>query len=534
MSSSLPSTSPQSSSEITRLGGAELARRIAAGDWSSVEVTRAFIQRIELVNRDLNAVVIPLFDSAIKAAEQADLAMARGDALGPLHGVPVTIKECFHVAGTSSCIGLEALRSEIMPDDGVLVRRLRNAGAVILGKTNIPQMMIWHECDNPVYGRTNNPWDLTRTPGGSTGGEAAIIAAGGSPLGLGNDLGGSIRVPCHFCGIHGIKPTSHRLPRTGSRGTLRGMEAVVSQAGPLARRVEDLELGLRVLVGGSEETATPDVAPPTWTDPRSVHIRGMKIALWTNDDFFPASAALARAVREAGTALAQRGAIVEEFAPPDVPEIMETYFSLLGADGGADARRLTAGSKLDWRVARMLRLAGLPLALRLPIVAGLRGFGQHWMSRLVGSTRPRSANSYWQLVSRKNQLVRDFMHQLQARGYSAFLTPPHALPAMQHIKGFDLLPAASYAYLPNLLGVPAGVVSLTRVRPGEETGRIVSRDQTLRQAAAVDRGSAGLPVGVQVAAPHWREDIVLAIMRALEDHFASQSEYPCHDHASNT
>ncbi len=196
----------------TDWSAAQIARRVARREVSALEVVQAHIARIEAVNGRLNAVVVPRFDEARTEAAAADDRLARGEPIGPLHGVPITVKECFHLAGTPASIGLARRQHELSADDGLLVARLRKAGAIVLGKTNLPQLMIWHESDNPVYGRTNNPWDLGRTPGGSTGGEAAIIAARGSPLGLGNDLGGSIRVPCHFCGIHGFKPTSLRGP----------------------------------------------------------------------------------------------------------------------------------------------------------------------------------------------------------------------------------------------------------------------------------------------------------------------------------
>src|SRR5262245_27966182 len=203
----------------------------------------------------------------------ADERQARGEPLGPLHGVPVTVKECFHLAGTKATIGITSpAYQEPAIADGVMVSRLRRAGAIVLGKTNLPQLMIWHECDNPVYGRTNNPWDLGRTPGGSTGGEAAIIAAQGSPLGLGNDLGGSIRVPCHFCGIHGLKPTSFRLTRRGSESTLKGFGAIVTQPGPMARSVDDLWLMLQILADNSDGEDAADVAPTQLADPAKVDV----------------------------------------------------------------------------------------------------------------------------------------------------------------------------------------------------------------------------------------------------------------------
>jgi fatty acid amide hydrolase len=383
-----------------------------------------------------------------------------------------------------------------------------------------------------VYGRTNNPWDLTRTPGGSTGGEAAIIAARGSPLGLGNDLGGSIRVPCHFCGIHGLKPTALRLPRMGSVSTVRGLESIISQPGPMARHVEDLGLGLRALADASDGFVGGDVAPGALPDPTAIDVSKLRIALLESDGVFTVSTAIQRAVREAAEALASRGATIVPFVVDGERmfpshEVLEIYCGLVGADGGADARRLANGSTLDWRVARLSWIAGLRPQTRIAVVNGLRLAGQRWMARVVSMVRPMSADAYRQLTYRKQQFVRQAIDGLQRQRIDAVLCPPHALPATHHVKGFDLLAAASHAMLFNLLGWPAGVVSATRVRAGEEIGRKASRDLVERQAAVVDRGSVGLPVGVQVAALPWREDMVLAVMGALEEHFRGKpAEYP--------
>jgi fatty acid amide hydrolase len=510
----------------TALGAAELARAIAEGRWTAAEVVEAHIERIQQVNGRLNALVVPLFDEARRAALQADEAQRRGRRLGPLHGVPVTIKESFHVAGTPSTIGLASRRNEILPDDGVLVRQLRRAGAVILGKTNVPQLLLWHEASNPVYGRTNNPWNLERTSGGSTGGEAALIAAGASPLGLGSDLGGSIRLPAHFCGIHGLKPSSRRLAKSGQAKNFLGLEAIQCQAGPLARRVEDLELMLRVLCdappGSLDSEATPGLPLPS----ADVALAGLRIGMWTDDGYFPASPAIRRAVEEAAGILRGRGAVVQRFRPPDVGEAIDLYFSLVSCDRGRNLKRLLAGSEIDPNVRRLLTLARVPNSLRGLVTWGLRVFGQPWAARLIASARYGSADDFWRLSHARQLYEQRFLAALAADGFDAVICPPHTLPAMPHGDAVDLMCAAGPAFLMNLIGVPAGVVAATRVQPGEESDRPVSGDLVVKKALRAERGSAGLPVGVQVASRHWREDVVLAIMQALEEDFSKRPEYP--------
>jgi fatty acid amide hydrolase len=511
----------------------EIARQVARREISAAEVTRAFVERIKAVNPQLNAIVVPRFDAALSEAAAADERQARGEQLGALHGVPITLKECFHLAGTPSTIGLtNAEYHQPVEEDGLLVRRLRRAGAIVLGKTNVPQLMIWHESDNPVYGRTNNPWNFSRTCGGSSGGEASIIAARGSPLGLGNDLGGSIRIPCHFCGIHGIRPTSFRLPRVGAMRTLRGFEAFVTQSGPMARHVEDLWLALQVLADNSDGYVAGDVTPGQLRDPATVAIDKLRIAAWTHDGVFPPSLAVQRAVREAVAALRDRGAEVIELDAADVQKILHSgeafdlYCGLVGADGGADARRLLRGSKLDPRVRRLIWIAGQTRPMRALVVAGLQRSGQGWMARLVQHARPRSTDSYWQLIERKNQLVGRALTALRQQRIDAIICPPHALPATPHVKAFDLLAAASYSLLINLLGLPTGTVSTTRVAAGEDHGRPNARDHVLRNAQRTDHGSVGLPVGVQVSAMPWQEQVVLAVMEAVASAASKSPSYP--------
>lgn len=517
----LPATN---NAPILSLGASQLAKCIAAGEFSAREVVDAHIARIEAVNPQLNAVCVPIFDEARAAALRADEAQARGDSLGPLHGVPVTIKECFHVAGTASTMGLSALREVIEKHDNPLVAQLRAAGAIVLGKTNVPQLMVLHETDNPIYGRTNNPWNVDRTPGGSSGGEAAIIAAHGSPLGLGSDLGGSIRIPAHFCGICGFKPTSYRLSKLGGVVNLRGMESLQFQPGPLARSVDDLELALRVLVDTPHSLNDYELPPVAWRSPDAVDVRGLRIAVWVGDDFVAPSKAVVRVLHEAAAALEAAGAIVEPITFPDTPEALRLYIAIVGADGGRDFRRLVAGSRLDPRITRMIRLAGMRRSWRPVAAQWLKFRGQRKLADLFLHAGPRTADEYWQLTQRAATFTRDFLTTFAEQCFDALISPPHTLAAVLHGDAdADLLPAAGHAFLMNLLGVPCGVVPAGRVQATDIAVERPVNDALTGRCRRNERGSVGLPVGVQVAAPHWRDDVALAVMRSLESHFTTRA-----------
>jgi len=515
--------------ELFPLGAAGLARTIAAGHVSAREAVLALVGRIEATSPRQNAVVFPRFEEARAEAEAADERQARRRPLPPLHGVPITLKESLFLEGTPSTGGLPSRRGHRAMADGPLVARLRRAGAIVLGKTNVPQLLFDIESENPVYGRTLNPWDPDRSPGGSSGGEAANLAVGGAALGIGTDLGGSIRLPAHACGIHGLMPTSRRLTLDGTFDALLapGQEVLVPQPGPLGRRVEDLALALSVLVSGEDDTLDADVAMASLPRPADESVlAGLRVGFCLDDGWFPPSPACQRAVREAAAALEERGARVEAFVPPDAPLAMALFFGLMSAAGSGWARRLLAGDPVDPRLREMLLASALPHPVNRALARVLDVAGQPRRGRVVRALGRRSTAEYWRLVAERKRYRDRFLAPDGPGRFDVWLAPPAPTPALRHGASRFLLGAASYTMLYKVLGVPAGVVAATRVRSGEDGGRAKSRDPVERTAREVDTGSVGLPVGVHVAAPPWREDLVLTVMAALETHFRAQPEYP--------
>jgi fatty acid amide hydrolase len=489
----------------------------------------AHIRRIEEVNSRINAVVIPLFEQAREEARAADAAQRRGDPLGPLHGVPITIKEQFLVKDTATTFGLPHQKDHRATKDGPLVKRLRDAGAIILGKTNTSQLLLYIESDNELYGRTNNPWNPKRSPGGSSGGEAAIIAARGSPLGFGADMGGSIREPAHFCGIQGLKPTAGRLTNFDSRPGFSSWglsESICPQTGPMARSVADLALAMEVLAAPGLECIDPSVPPVPWPDYRDVSLNGLRIAVYTDDGYFKASPAIRRAATEAAEVLRVSGAQVVQWTPPDVSVAVRLFFSIFSADNFNGLRRALGPDKPAPQNKPPLQIGRIPRPMRQFLAGMLRFSGQARLSRLIAQMGGRPADDYWKLLEERNIYRLRFIGAMEAGGFDAIICPPTSLPAIMHGSSADLQGFDSYARLFNVLGMPAGVVAVSRVRTGEESDRPLGKDPIEQAAAEVEKESAGLPVGVQVAARHWREDIVLAVMSALENHFSGQADYP--------
>jgi fatty acid amide hydrolase len=393
----------------------------------------------------------------------------------------------------------------------------------------VGQALFSYEADNPLFGRSSNPWSLDRSPGGSSGGEAAIVAAGGSALGFGADLGGSVRVPAHFCGIHSLKPTAMRLTNLDTPdGIFCDQETVPPQPGPMARHVRDLQLAMSVLAAPGMDRLDPSVPAVPWTESHGVE--GLRVGWYEDDGAFRPSPGLRRAVREAVAALAARGATIEQWAPPDVTEAQRLFMVLAVPDRFASIRRALRGNPVDRRLAALLRSTSFPSA-GAPLVAALMARGGQarmaWMVGKVGAARTTAA-AYAAAVGERARYRQRFLAAMDERNLDILICPPYGLPALRHgaDEALSTFVGASYSQLYNVLGMPAGVVSLTRVLPEEETDRPQSRDRTEQVAGAVERGSAGLPVGVQVVGRHWREDLVLAAMEVLEDEFRRRVDYP--------
>jgi amidase len=304
-----------------------MARAIRLKKVSSLEVVRAHLEHIHTVNPRLNAVVFATAESALKQARSADRRNKRKNKLGPLHGVPFTAKDIFDTAGLPTTAGLRMLRSNIPDHDATVIARMRGAGAILIGKTNCPPGGTGGDSWNPLHGGTRNPYDIGRSPGASSSGEAAIIAAGGSPLGIGSDSGGSIRLPAHYCGVAALKPTSGLVPSTGGYGLVGGLTDPRSQVGPMARFVSDLMLALPVLAG--PDGIDSGVVPVPLAK-RTPPLEGMKVAWYAHDGIAKPVGAVAATVRAASRALADAGCAVTEERPPGLQEAHQVTLGYWG------------------------------------------------------------------------------------------------------------------------------------------------------------------------------------------------------------
>ncbi|MBI4164879.1 MAG: amidase [Acidobacteria bacterium] len=440
-----------------------LARALQEKWVSSEELVRAMIDRIEAVNPRLNAVVLLASEQALKAAREADRRRGQGELCGPLLGIPFTLKDAIETEGVICTGGTEGRKSYVPSADATVVRRLRAAGAVLLGKTNCPEFGWAWESDNLIYGRTNNPFDLKLSPGGSSGGESAMIAAGGSAFGLGSDAGGSVRFPAHCTGIAAIKPTSGRVPRTGHFPGPGGTLDSLWQIGPLARSVDDLALILPVITG--PDFHDPSVVNAPIGEGRTQDIESLRIAFHTHNGIVPPADEVADVVKKAAAAIASAGARVEELRPPGIEETYDIYLRLFSADGGLGIEQLIR----DAGTTQIHPLLEQVLAIQRANACTMADF-----VTLVGR---------WDSF-RSRMLA--FMED-----WDAILCPVAPFAGMRHGATYDILDSFSYTMSYNLTGWPAAVV-----RAGWMTG--------------------GLPVGVQIVARPWREDVAIAVAKVIE------------------
>ena len=453
-------------SELWQLGALELAGKIRAGEVSSVEVLDAHLARVEAVNGSLNAIVRVLADEARAAAEEADRALTDGADVGPLHGVPCTVKENIDLAGHPTTQGVPALADAIPPVDAPVVERMRAAGAIPFARTNLPDFGLRVHTDSTLHGLTRNPWNPAVTAGGSSGGEAASLATGMSPIGLGNDIGGSLRNPAHCCGIASIKPTTGVVPTASAIPPEDPLIAAQLMAveGVMARRVADVRAGLLAVAGAHHRD--PISVPAQLTD--LAPVERLRIAVLPDPPGGSTDAGIAGAVRSVADRLADAGHDVVEAAPPEYELALDLWRNLLLAD----------------------------IRIQLDLLNMVMGEGgRALLAAFDQESEPSEMPGVLVLHSERHRLARTWSEFFQT--YPVVLSPTWAQRAFAHDAdidpetGSEMMVDTIRPVIPaNILGLPAAITP----------------------AGVVD----GLPVGVQVMGDRFTDLRCLAIAEEIE------------------
>jgi amidase len=435
---------------------------------SPVELVEAHLQQIERLNPKLNAFVVVMADPARAQAREAEAAIHRGTRLGPLHGIPVTVKDSFDLEGFPTLCGSRFRLGHRAAQDATAVARVRAAGAIVLGKTNCPELLSSYETDNYITGRTNNPWDLERTPGGSSGGEAAAISAFCSAGGIGSDSGGSIRIPAHCCGIAGLKPTPGRVSTAGHFPAMTHPSGLLGAAGPMARTAQDLRLLFSVLAG--YDSQDPFSAPVPL---RAPDMAGLKIGVMEQFYEVPVEPCMRAAVRKAGEALQAMKVPVEPFRPSGLDRAPNLWWFFFGRLPAEFTRDMIAGQEQDahWTATEFLNAA-----LKEP-----QPTARQVMENLSARDRMRAA------------LLR------QMEEFPVLLAPACGVPAWRHgerrwpagEKSIGLFEAMMPVTPFNLLGLPAVVIPY-------------------------GQREDGMPAGIQLVGRPYEEELLLEIAIQLE------------------
>jgi amidase len=459
------------SEEIWRWDAVDLAQAIRVGRVGCREAVESCLQRLDAVNGKINAVTVVLAKPALAQADEADRALQRGEAIGPLHGVPVTIKENSDYAGTATSNGVVGFKDVIAEADCPAAANWKRAGAIVIGRTNTPAFSLrWHT-DNELHGATKNPWDQARTPGGSSGGAAASLAVGITPLAHGTDYGGSIRYPAYCCGVAGIRPTLGRVPVfNGTAPEERTITAqIMAVHGPMARRIRDVRLGLGPMAASDPRdpwyVPAPLVGPPP--------ARPIKVALTVDPGKLGVDPAVAAAVRQAGDALARAGYAVETVEPPAVEAVAELWWTL----AWSETRHIMQPT--------MRKLGGKDVNRALDAVLSI--------------TPDLDLAGYMKGLAARAKHVRDWLLFLER--YPLVVGPVSTEPPF--LVGFDTdepadpkrwLRAQRLLVAVNLLGLPSAAVPVGQV--GGKAGTV--------------------PLGVQIIGSRYREDLCLDAAEVIE------------------
>ena len=449
---------------------AEIAAEIRAKKFSPVEVVHSHLERVAALQQKLNAFVHFDAEGARKQARTAEAAVLRGDAVGPLHGVPLTIKSCIDAAGWPAPAGSLLRKDYVAQEDAPLVARLRAAGAIILGNTNTPEYLMAYETDNSLTGKTSNPWDVARSAGGSSGGEAAAIASGCSAGGVGSDGGGSIRVPVHFCGICGLKPTPGRIPATRHFPGGGGAFGWIGVVGPMARTISDVRALLEVMAGPDAGDALSAPVPIRKIDERE--LRDLKIGILESDALGRATAETVVAVEQAAKFLSEQGFAVETKRISGLDRAIELWWYFFGPVIADLIQKGAAGHEKE--MSPMLReyvaLATAETAL----------------------THEGLLNACGERDSLRAEILR------QMEDVTVLLSPVSAAPAFRHGEGNwrsgekeNYRDTMRYSQWLNLAGFPGAAVPVGMSREG-------------------------LPIGVQIIGRPYEDELVLAVAEAIE------------------
>ncbi|CAF0980341.1 unnamed protein product [Rotaria sp. Silwood1] len=508
----------------------ELLNGLHKKDFTYTQVTLVLSLRAIKIGQKLNCTTEEFFDQAIEYAQKLDENDNNTDEL-LLKGIPISLKDQIDQQGADSSMGIAMRNFRPALKDSLIVQLLKEQGAFPgFVRTATIQGMMLPDTESETYGIAHNPYDLTRTTGGSTGGEGALIASRGSPLGIGTDIGGSIRIPAHFCGLFGFKPTPGRITSKDvavpSHKNEMGETNIRSTVGPLARCTDDLVLVMRSLLQENMWFNNPEIARQPWRDELFMDKKRLTIGFYTNDNWFSPAPACIRAVNEAAEVLRKLGHRVIPYTPIDVPEAVRIYVGIIGADGSRLFLESLENEPINPLYEPLFQAAKFPNFLRPLVCRLMRLFGEKRNAHILQSVGPKTAYEYFDLIIDMKKYIKKWLDDLRQNNIDLLLTPVNGLPAYLHGQSSHLFHSCTYTFLFNILHLPAGVVPVTLVRDDEQYYEDIghlNNDWVVSMAKDTCRQSAGLPIGVQLVGWPNDDERVLGVMKELESAIGQNS-----------
>ncbi|CAE6381691.1 unnamed protein product [Rhizoctonia solani] len=546
--------------EIISLNIRQIVTGISERKWTATQTVAAFIAQAIKAHEFTNCLTEVLFESALKTAKELDDHFDQtGQLRGPLHGVPLTFKDQYNIEGYDNTIGFTHWVDQHAKQDAELVAHARSLGGIIIAKTNVPQTMMSFECANPLWGKTSNPYNGNNTSGGSSGGEAAVLRFSGSALGMGSDIGGSLRIPTSYCGVYGLKPTNLRFSGRGAVGCVPGFMGITTVYGPMARSVADVKYACEVFFG-LQATVPAATLPPVKYRTDLDFSKPLKIGYFKSDRFVRASPACQRAVLESVEALKGKGHIIEEVNPPDIAELLKLFVEISAADGYKTMLSHLQSDKQEPALFLVTLGPRLPAFVRALSNLLVRLFvNDTTFARLFGASRPRTVTDLW--ASSAARLAADSALQnhlwAQTLNLDVLICPVQALPAIPHGATKTLTPLAASTLAWNVVECPVGVVPVTHVDPhkdalpadwfeqatvgpvirsvGDNVIEVQVEPSRMLERAVYGSGSRllqplddpvpvydaekmkGLPVGVQIVGKPWEDEKVIYVMEVLDE-----------------
>lgn len=531
---------PEFKEELLRADAATLLEYLKSGKVTSYELTVLFIQRAATIGRELEIITELNFEEALAQAKACDEQRKKDpkSCKGELFGLPISVKDCFNLKGKESTIGSIRNIGNHQPDDGLTVKILKSEGAIIMYKTNVPQLMLMCESGNFIWGRSKNPWNKDRTVGGSSGGESGAISAGLSPLGIGSDIGGSGRIPGTFCGIVSYKPSHELICFEGSTGLpeTRGNLAMRVVYTPMGKTVEDINILMKALMNGEyfnnlgPYTGNAYHQKRKWNEDATKDNKKLVIGYMKSHKLFPVTTCMQRAVDESVAALEKKGHKLIPIEFPDYEEYVKLWFQNCSLGGVYNVfQGNLKGEPTIPEYADTLKAASLPEWLKPVAGAILKLVGEKRKAKLTGCTKHFSGHELLMFNNKMAIVKRNFLKIWEDNKMEALIMPGMANPAFKHTFAGRMNLAMSYTFIFNVLNCPAGAVPISVVKAGEDNyskDLCPINDSYYRAEVENMKDSVGLPTGVQVIGLPYQDEKCISVMRQLEEEIQFFKKHP--------